>query len=82
MSNILSKRFKLEFFVNGYGISVITGKLIGDEERPFEAAVLKGTEDDFDICYDTHLTSDVLGYLSLYEVDMLEGEIRKLPKRG
>ena len=51
---------KLEFD-NGYGVSVITGYgAYGSTVAPYELAVLK----DGDLCYDTEITSDVIGYLT------------------
>ena len=77
---MLTKRVKLKFFSNGYGISVITGSAsYSNASRPFEVAVLKGTEDKYDICYDTPITNDVLGYLSSNQVATLEKEIQALP---
>jgi len=73
-----TEQVRLEFFENGYGISVITGGY-GDKERPFEVAVLKGTEGKAEPCYDTPITNDVIGFLSSYEVDALATEIEALP---
>ena len=51
---------KLEFD-NGYGVSVITGYgAYGSTVAPYELAVLK----DGDLCYDTEITNDVIGYLT------------------
>ena len=55
---------KLEFD-NGYGISVISGYgAYGSTVAPYELAVLK----DGELCYDTEITSDVIGYLTPDEV--------------
>ena len=48
-------------FKNGYGVSVVCGVCFySNGLNTFEVAVLK----DGRICYDTHITKDVLGYLS------------------
>ena len=67
------------FFDNGYGISVVKFKgSYGYEEGLYESAVLKGTEENWNICYDTPITSDVLGYQTVEEVEVLLYEIENL----
>jgi hypothetical protein len=67
------------FFDNGYGVSVV--KLYGAygyEEGLYELAVLKGVEENWQICYDTHITNDVLGYQTPEEIEQLLCEVEKL----
>lgn len=53
------------YFRNGYGASVLFGRdFYSDGITTYELAVLK----DGDICYDTPITDDVLGYLTEKEV--------------
>ena len=67
------------FFPNGYGVSVVRFKgSYGYEEGLYESAVLKGTEENWHICYDTWITSDVLGYQSEEEVVILLQQIKDL----
>jgi hypothetical protein len=67
------------FFKNGYGVSVISGHgAYGDKKRPFELAVMEGTEDNHTICYDTPVTDDVLGYLTADDVTTAMIEVQKL----
>ena len=72
------------FFDNGYGISVVRfrgivgGGSYGYEEGLYESAVLKGTEENWHICYDTPMTSDVLGDQTEEEVEVLLYEIENL----
>jgi hypothetical protein len=48
-------------FDNGYGVSIISGYgANGSTVAPYELAVLK----DDDLCYDTEITDDVIGYLT------------------
>ena len=62
-------------FDNGYGISVITGKTAySDETHPYEVAVLK----DDEICYDTPITDDVIGYCTADMVTDLMCKIQNL----
>jgi hypothetical protein len=52
-------------FDNGCGVSVVFGETFySDGTSTYELAVLK----DGEVCYDTEVTDDVLGYLSPEEV--------------
>jgi len=52
-------------FSNGYGASVIQSEYsYGHEDGLYELAVLK----DGELCYDTPITGDIIGYLSADEV--------------
>lgn len=69
-------------FGNGYGASVVRGQYsYGGDQGLFELAVLKfkGEGDSFDLCYDTPLTDDVIGYLTEADVDDLLTKIEALP---
>lgn len=62
-------------FSNGYGASVITGGIAYcNEGQPYELAVLKHGE----LCYDTPITDDVIGYLTSDEVFDLLDRIEQL----
>ena len=67
------------FFSNGYGVSVIQSpNSYGGSEGLYELAVLKGSQDDHQISYDTHITDDVLGYLTEDEVTDLLSKVSSL----
>jgi hypothetical protein len=67
------------FFDNGYGVSVIkSSHSYGGSEGLYELAVLKRTEDDWKVCYDTVITDDVLGYQSEEEIEVLLYEVEHL----
>jgi hypothetical protein len=67
------------FFDNGYGVSVIQSpNSYGGNEGLYEAAVLKVTDEDWEITYDTPITSDVLGHQTVDDIDSLLFEIEKL----
>lgn len=62
-------------FDNGYGASVITGRIACcNDEKPYELAVLHHGE----LCYDTPITDDVIGYLTNDEVFDLLDRIEQL----
>lgn len=62
-------------FPNGYGASVVCNEVsYGHNDGLFELAVIKGG----DICYDTPVTNDVVGYLTADEVADYLAEIRDL----
>lgn len=63
-------------FQNGYGASVLRSSYsFGGDRGLFELAVLKGG----DICYNTPITNDVIGYLTADEVTEYLQQIEKLP---
>ena len=66
---------KKEFYSNGYVISIIPDV---NNLKLFEVAVLKGDEDNCDLCYDAHITDDVMKGLTADEVEMIKIEIKGL----
>ncbi len=70
------------YFNNGYGASVIRGPYtFGGRDGLWEADVMKRVAGKgWQLCYDTPITSDGIGYLSEVEVDALLDRIEKLPK--
>ena len=67
------------FFPNGYGVSVIQSSLsYGNEEGLYELAVLQGTAENWEMCYDTPVTDDVIGYLKPENVTFLLNQIEAL----
>jgi hypothetical protein len=69
----------LTFYPNGYGASIVQHKYsYGGNIGLWELAVIKGTEEEWNICYTTPITNDVLGYLEEAEVDELLIKIEAL----
>ncbi len=72
------------FFPNGYGVSVVRfttpfgSGSYGAEEGLYEVAILKGLEEDWEICYDTPVTDDVIGYQSVEDIDNLLSQVESL----
>jgi len=65
-------------FPNGYGASVVRHEnSYGGREGLFELAVL---DSDGNICYDTAITNDVIGWLTMVQVDDLLDDISQLPQ--
>lgn len=75
-NTVVEHRHK-EFYPNGYGISIIPDL---DNSELFEVVVLKGDEDNCDLCYDTHITDDVIRGLTADEVEMIKQEVKSLKK--
>lgn len=67
-------------FPNGYGASVV--KSIGSygyEQGLYELAVLiKENDNNYELCYDTSITDNVLGYLTNDKVLEILEKIKKL----
>ena len=64
-----------EFYPNGYGVRVICNEW----SYGLELAVLKGTEEDAEICYDTPITNDVCGHLTLDQLNEIKEQVKALP---
>jgi hypothetical protein len=67
--------FERYFFENGYGASII------DHAYSYgtELAVIKGTKGDWDLCYDTPITDDILGWQSAADIESVLTRIADLP---
>lgn len=59
----------INFFPNGYGVSVVRHDFSHTNDNTWELAVLKGNADKWNLCYNTPITNDVLGYMSDDEVN-------------
>lgn len=67
------------FFENNYGASIVKNRFsYGNNEGLFEIAVLKGNMEFWDICYDTPITDDVLGYQTSEDINNVLEKISKL----
>lgn len=75
------------FFPNGYGVSVVQFPgSYGFEQGLYELAVIRLIGEnqepifdaDFEICYDTHITSDVVGHLTESDVENLLDDVSAL----
>lgn len=66
-------------FSNNYGASIIRGGRFA--YGGLELAVLKFKSEDndsFDLCYDTHITDDVLGHLEEDQLNPLLADVEAL----
>jgi hypothetical protein len=69
----------LQFFDNGYGVSVVRFPgSYGYLQKLYELAVLKGIEENYEICYDTPITEDVLGHLTEEHITNLLSQVQSL----
>lgn len=64
---------------NGHGASVIQNSMsYGHEHDQWELAVIRWTDNDWSLCYDTPITSDVIGYCTQQDLDILLDRIASL----
>jgi hypothetical protein len=75
------------FFANGYGVSVVRFKSSSggygsytDNELEWEVAVLRGSEKDYSLTYETPITDDVIGHLSDSKVTDIMLKVQALKK--
>jgi hypothetical protein len=69
----------LQFFDNGYGVSVVRFPgSYGYLQGLYELAVLNGIEENWEICYDTPIAEDVLGYLTEEHITNLLFQVQSL----
>jgi hypothetical protein len=68
------------FFPNGFGVSVIRGLMTrGGADGKYEMAILTGSPEDYELCYDTPITSDVLSHLTPDDVTDYMAKVQSLP---
>lgn len=65
------------YFDNGYGASVSSDGS-GSEKSPYELAVLSRESGEWDLCYTSPITNNVVGWLNASEVDLLLEQIKNL----
>lgn len=69
----------LEFFPNGYGVSVVRHRFsYGHDAGLYEVAVIKGTENHWNLTYDTPITDDVVGYCTVEKVTEIMKQVQEL----
>ena len=69
----------LKFFSNGYGVSIVRFPgSYGYSQGLYEVAVIEGTDKEYELCYDTPITDDVLGHLDEQDVENIINEVAAL----
>ena len=73
----------LIFFPGGYGLSVVrfltpSGFYSYTDDNTWEVAILKGDKDNWEICYDTEITDDVLGYQTEEDINRIIKHVQRL----
>lgn len=70
----------LEFFSNGYGVSVVQGPMFYTRSADeYELAVLRGQSGSWKLTYETPVTDDVVGCLSKDQVTEYMKQVQELP---
>lgn len=68
------------FFDNWYWVSVVKWYWsYGYEEGLYELWVVKWTEQESSLCYDTPITDDVIGYLTPAKITSIMKQVQRLP---
>ena len=70
------------FYPNGFGVSVVTGDSFFciSINGAYEIAILKGNKEEWDLTYDTPITSDVLGHQTEPDVNDVMTQVKNLKK--
>jgi hypothetical protein len=69
----------VHFFPNGYGVSIVRFPgSYGFQDDLYEIAILKGTPDKYELCYDTFITEDVLGHQDETDINNILQEVQTL----
>lgn len=69
-------------FENGYGANIVKGPhTYGGSQGLWELAVTKKKRGGWDLCYDTPITNDVIGWLDEPGVATVLKDIEALPKK-
>jgi hypothetical protein len=69
----------VQLFPNGYGVSVVRFPgSYGYQEGLYEVAVIQGTEDDYELCYDTPIADDIMGHRDERAVEIIMEEVQSL----
>ena len=69
-----SKQY-LEFYLNSYGVSIVPDI---NNSTLYQLAVLIGTEEEYDICYDTPITDDIVEGLTILEAHEIAKQVSEL----
>ena len=79
----------LIFFPGGYGLSVVRYKhpystrySSYTDDKTWEVAIIKGTKNQWEICYDTDITDDVLGYQTEEDINRIIKHVVRLYDNG
>ena len=65
----------IEFYNNGYGVSIVPDI---NNATLYQLAVLVGTEEEYDVCFDTPITDDVIEGLSILEAHEIAKQVSEL----
>ena len=73
----------LIFFPGGYGLSAVrfltpSGFYSYTDDNTWEVAILKGTKNQWEICYDTEITNDVLAYQTEEDINKIIKHVQRL----
>jgi hypothetical protein len=75
----------LIFFPGGYGLSVVRyrnpfggGSYTSNSVEDYEVAIIKGRKGNWEICYDTKITNDVLGFQTKEDINNIIKHVIRL----
>jgi hypothetical protein len=77
------------FLPNGYGLSVVRFKIPTFNEGPaqyasycddetWEVVILKGVPEKWELCYDTEISTDVIGYQNEEDINRILKKLRRI----